>query len=116
LQLANCDIFANVVGGVRIMEPAADLGVGMSIASSFRDRPLLQEMMMVGEIGLTGEVRPVNRIEERLREGAKMGFTRCILPQANLSGNSGSHIKEMEKDLKITGVTTLAEALDIALK
>jgi DNA repair protein RadA/Sms len=89
--------------------------VGLSIASSFRDRPLLQETMIVGEIGLTGEVRPVNRIEERLREGAKMGFTRCILPQANLSGNSGSYIKEMEKELKITGISTLAEALDIAL-
>ncbi len=115
LQLANCDIFANVVGGVKIMEPAADLGVGLSIASSFRDRPLLQEMMMVGEIGLTGEIRPVNRIEERLKEGAKMGFTQCILPQANLSGNSGLHINKMEKDLQITGISTLAEALDFAL-
>lgn len=115
LQLSNCDIFVNVVGGVKIMEPAADLGVGLSIASSFKDRPLLKQMMMVGEIGLTGEIRPVNRIEERLKEGAKMGFSCCLLPQGNICGNNISHIKGLEKDLKLKGVSTLAEAIELAI-
>lgn len=113
MQLYNCDIFINVVGGVKIMEPAADLGIALSIASSLRDKPLLEQTMMVGEIGLTGEVRPVSRIEERLREGVKMGFCRCLVPQGNITGNFLSNTKELKKDLEIIGVSTLTQALNI---
>ncbi|RJX25025.1 MAG: DNA repair protein RadA [Dethiobacter sp.] len=114
MKLYNCDIFINVVGGVRIMEPAADLGVALSIASSLMDKPIQTQIMMVGEIGLTGEVRPVNRMEERLREGAKMGFNRCILPRGNMSRTIISNMKEIEKDLEMIGVSTLAQALNLA--
>lgn len=114
LQLYNCDIFINVVGGVKIMEPAVDLGVALSLASSLRDRAVLRQAMFVGEIGLTGEVRPVNRMEERLKEGAKMGFNYCILPRGNLTANLLSTIKETGKDLELIGVSTLAEALQLA--
>ncbi|MDO9534356.1 MAG: DNA repair protein RadA [Bacillota bacterium] len=113
MQLFNCDIFINVVGGVKIMEPAADLGIALSIASSLRDKPLLEQTLIVGEIGLTGEVRPVSRIEERLREGLKMGFSRCIVPQGNISGNFLSNTKEIKKDLEIVSVATLTQALNI---
>ncbi len=114
LQLYNCDIFINVVGGVKIMEPAADLGAALSIASSFMDKPVQTKVMMVGEIGLTGEVRPVNRMEERLREGAKMGFNRCILPRGNISSTFITSMKELEKNLEMIGVSTLAQALNLA--
>jgi DNA repair protein RadA/Sms len=70
--------------------------------------------MVVGEIGLTGEVRPVSRMEERLREGVKMGFNRCLLPRGNVSSNLITNIKELEKDLEMIDVSTLAQALNLA--
>ena len=114
LKLFNHDIFINVVGGVKIMEPAADLGAALSIASSFMDRPVRKGVMVVGEIGLTGEVRPVSRMEERLREGVKMGFNRCLLPRGNVSSNLITNMKELEKDLEMIDVSTLAQALNLA--
>ncbi|NMB41082.1 MAG: DNA repair protein RadA [Firmicutes bacterium] len=115
LQLYDCDIFINVVGGVRIIEPAVDLGVALCIASSFRDKPVQTGMMVVGEIGLTGEVRPVSRVEERLKEGEKMGFNHCILPRDNIGGTVISKVKKEKLDLGILEVATLAEALDLAI-
>jgi len=96
------------------MEPAADLGAALSIASSFMDKPVQTDIMVVGEIGLTGEVRPVNRMEERLKEGAKMGFNRCMLPKGNISQTLLSSVKEMEKELEMMQVSTLAQALNLA--
>ena len=76
------DVFINAVGGVRISEPAADLAVLLAIASSLRNRPLPAKMVVFGEVGLAGEVRPVQRGQERLKEAAKLGFTRAIVPAA----------------------------------
>jgi DNA repair protein RadA/Sms len=80
----NHDIFVNVVGGVRIIEPAADLAALLATISSLRDRSLPRTLLAFGEVGLAGEVRPVAYGEERLREAAKVGFTRAVLPRANL--------------------------------
>ena len=77
------DVFVNAVGGVRIDEPAADLPVLLAIVSSLRDQALPEKLVAFGEIGLAGEIRPVQRGQERLREAAKLGFTRAIVPRAN---------------------------------
>jgi len=100
------DVFVNVVGGVRIGETAADLAVLMAALSSFRDRPLPTELVVFGEVGLAGEVRPVPNGQERLREAAKHGFTRAIAPRANLPRRG-----ERVEGIEVTGVTRLAEAL-----
>ena len=78
------DVFVNAVGGVRIMEPAADLAVALAILSSMRDRPLPAGLLAFGEIGLAGEIRPAPRGQERLREAAKLGFEQAVVPRANL--------------------------------
>jgi len=86
LHLGNHDIFLNVAGGVRLSEPAADLGVAAAIASSFLDRPIDPKTVVFGEVGLTGEIRGINQMEIRIREAARMGFTRCVLPRTQLRG------------------------------
>jgi DNA repair protein RadA/Sms len=77
------DVFVNAVGGVRITEPAADLAVLMAIVSSLRNKPLPPKLVVFGEVGLAGEVRPVQRGQERLREAAKLGFTHALVPKSN---------------------------------
>jgi DNA repair protein RadA/Sms len=77
------DVFVNAVGGVRIGEPAADLAVSLAIVSSLTDRPIPEKVAVFGEIGLAGEVRPAPRGQERLKEIAKLGFERAIVPRAN---------------------------------
>ena len=81
LHLSNQDIFINVAGGVRVDEPAIDLGIVSSMASSFLDRPVDAKTVVFGEVGLTGEVRGISQMDIRVREAARMGFTRCILPR-----------------------------------
>ena len=98
------DVFVNAVGGVRISEPAADLAVMLAIVSSFADRPLPRELVVFGEVGLAGEVRPAPRGQERLREAAKLGFTRAIIPSANVP-------KQAIPGLQIQGVARVAEAI-----
>ncbi|MFZ3065613.1 MAG: magnesium chelatase domain-containing protein, partial [Nitrospirota bacterium] len=83
LQLGNCDVFVNVVGGIRIDEPAIDLGIAAAIASSFREAAIDSAAILFGEIGLGGEVRGVSQAEQRVKEASKLGFKRCILPQRN---------------------------------
>ena len=99
------DVYLNVVGGVRISETASDLPVILAALSSFRDKPLDSSLIVFGEIGLAGEVRPVSNGEERLHEAAKHGFTRAIVPQGNLP-------RKAVPGLKVTGVNRLSEALD----
>jgi DNA repair protein RadA/Sms len=77
------DVFVNAVGGVRIAEPAADLAVALSVVSSLRNKPLADKLVVFGEVGLAGEVRPVQRGEARLREAAKLGFKQAVIPAAN---------------------------------
>lgn len=110
LRLSNQDIIVNVVGGLKISEPAVDLAVALSIASSFSDREMDPNLIALGEIGLSGEVRAVSQPERRLVEAARQGFTRCIGPQASL--NSLTPPRGMET----IAVNSLGEALRAALK
>ena len=98
----------NAVGGVKIGEPAADLAVILAMLSSFRNRPMPEKTVVFGEIGLSGEVRPVARGQERLKEAEKLGFKRAIVPKANMPRNA----KEFP-NLKIYGVSSLQEAIDV---
>jgi DNA repair protein RadA/Sms len=98
------DVFVNAVGGVRIGEPAADLAVLLAIVSSLKNRPLPQKLIVFGEVGLAGEVRPVQRGQERLKEAAKLGFTHAIVPKANQP-------KQAVKDIEVYGVDRLEQAL-----
>ena len=100
------DVFLNAVGGVKIGEPAADLAVILAMLSSYRDRPLPQKMVAFGEVGLGGEIRPVPRGQERLKEAEKLGFRRAIVPKANLPRQTNEF-----PNLKIHGVESLAEAV-----
>lgn len=102
------DVFLNAVGGVKISEPAADLAVILSMLSSFRNRPLPEKMVAFGEIGLSGEVRPVARGQERLKEAEKLGFKRALVPKANLPRNPQEF-----PGLQIFGVANLQEAVDV---
>jgi DNA repair protein RadA/Sms len=77
------DVFINAVGGVKITEPGADLAVVLAIVSSLKNKPLPEKIVVFGEIGLAGEVRPVQRGQERLKEAAKLGFVKAIIPKAN---------------------------------
>jgi DNA repair protein RadA/Sms len=101
------DVFVNVVGGIRVQETAADLPVLLAVLSSFRDRPLPEKLVAFGEVGLSGEIRPVPNGEERLKEAATHGFLKAIVPKANAPKKS--RIGEME----IVAVERLREALDV---
>jgi DNA repair protein RadA/Sms len=98
------DVFVNAVGGVKITEPAADLAVLLAIVSSLRDRPLPEKTVVFGEVGLAGEVRPVQRGQERLKEAAKLGFTRAIVPRGNRPRNA-------PEGMEVVAVERLDEAV-----
>jgi len=83
IRLSDQDIFVNVVGGLRVGEPAADLAIAAAIASSFKNRPIAADIAMIGEVGLSGELRAVGHLENRLKEAVKLGFKRCVLPKTN---------------------------------
>ncbi|MFA6699291.1 MAG: DNA repair protein RadA [Thiomicrospira sp.] len=105
VQASDQDVYVNVVGGIKINETSADLALLMAILSSMRNQPLAQHLIVFGEVGLSGEIRPVPSGQERLFEAAKHGFTRAIVPQANIpKGGIGG--------MEIIGVQTLAQALD----
>jgi DNA repair protein RadA/Sms len=94
LQLADQDIYLNVVGGMRVEEPGADIGIVSAIASSHMNRSLDPHLVLFGEIGLTGEVRGIQRVQPRLREAQRMGFKRCLLPRGNLKqGADGTSLE-----------------------
>jgi len=105
LSLFDQDIFLNVAGGIKVSEPAVDLGMLVSIASSFLDRPVDEKTVLFGEVGLTGEVRAAGQSESRIRESAKMGFKRCVLAKANMERMRP--VKEME----LIGVGSVEEAM-----
>jgi len=110
LRLSNQDIIVNVVGGLKISEPAADLAVALSIASSFSDKEVDPNLVAVGEVGLSGEVRGVPQLERRLIEAARQGFTRCVGPRVSLSSLTPP------QGMELTGVNSLREALRVGLK
>lgn len=105
IMVGDQDVFVNVVGGVRVMETSADLAVLLAIVSSFRDRVLPEDLIVFGEVGLSGEIRPVPGGQERLREAAKHGFKRAIVPYANAP-------REKKSDIDVVAVKSLQEALD----
>jgi len=107
------DTFVNVVGGVRIFEPAADLALALSLTSSLKGKSLNGDTAAVGEIGLTGEIRPVNRIRQRLNEALKLGFKRLIIPEANQAELKNS--RSEFKNLQLVGADNIKEAIAIAL-
>ena len=106
IGLAGHDIFIKVTGGIRIDEPAADLAVLASVVSNFYDRPISSNTAVFGEVGLAGEVRAVPRADMRLKEAAKLGFTRCILPADNLKNLPGKSL------IETVGVNTVKEVMD----
>jgi DNA repair protein RadA/Sms len=104
VPLGSQDVFVNVAGGGRVTEPAADLGIVVAAASSYMDRAVPGDVLVVGEVGLTGEVRAVAGLELRLREAAALGFRRAIVPQSNV-------LEPTKASLDVRGVATVAEAL-----
>jgi DNA repair protein RadA/Sms len=110
LPLQAHDVYVNVVGGLSIEEPAIDLGVVVAVVSSLRDVVLDPHLVVLGEVGLAGEVRAVGQVEARLREAAKLGFRRCLLPQANCQPASGI------MDIELCGIRTVAEALQVIMQ
>ncbi len=109
LHLGHMDIFLNVVGGLRISEPAFDLGIVTTIASSFLDRPVEESLFVFGEVGLSGEIRAVSQAESRIKEGTKIGFKQAIVPEANLTRLS------IIPQIQLRGVKNIDEALKIAI-
>ena len=105
LVLADQDVFVNVVGGIRVLETSADLAVALAVVSSFRNQVLPQDLLVFGEVGLSGEIRPVSNGEARLKEGVKHGFTRAIVPKGNAP-------KKGLPGMEIVGVADLGEALE----
>lgn len=109
MRLSECDLFLNVIGGLRIDEPGSDLPVAIAIASSFRDQPVPEDLTAIGEIGLTGETRMVSNLEQRLTEAARLGFTRCVIPR------HGSETIKAPKGLQLLRVRNIREAIEIAI-
>ncbi|SIR49518.1 DNA repair protein RadA/Sms [Aeromonas sp. RU39B] len=105
LQMADQDVFINVVGGVKVEETSADLGLLLAMVSSFRDQPLARDLVVFGEVGLSGEIRPVPSGQERLQEAAKHGFRRAIVPWANAP-------KSPIEGMEVVPVKKLADALE----
>jgi DNA repair protein RadA/Sms len=108
LKLGNQDIIANVTGGLRIGEPAADLGIALAIASSARDVAVDPQLAVVGEVGLSGELRAVSQLDRRVAEAARLGFEHCLVPKAG-AGTSAP------KNIKLVPVSTLREAIRVGL-
>ena len=106
MVLSGSDAYVNIAGGMRLDDPAADLGIVFALVSSFRNRPLDESMVVFGEVGLSGEVRGVSAAEQRVREAVKMGFRTCIMPKTN-----AEHLKSIE-GIKVVGVSNISQALE----
>ncbi|GAG21395.1 unnamed protein product, partial [marine sediment metagenome] len=100
---------ANVTGGLKIGEPAADLGIALAIASSFRDMGVDPGLVAVGEVGLSGELRAISQLDRRVSEAARLGFKRCLVPKV------GARVSPAPKALELIPVTTLREAIRLGL-
>ena len=113
LKLGDCDAYVNIAGGVKMNEPAIDLGIVLAIISSYRENPINEKTICFGEVGLSGEVRAVSMAEQRVTEAKKLGFDECILPQVSLDSmkDSGS----VPKGIRLTGVRSVKDAMDAIL-
>ena len=107
MHLMGHDLFMNVAGRVKVDEPAVDMGIVSAIASSFLDKPIQDGTVVLGEVGLTGEVRAIGQVDNRISEMKKMGFTRCLIPESNLK-----RVKK-EKDMTLMGIKTVSDAVEI---
>ena len=110
VPLHDKDVFVNVIGGLQINEPAADLAIAVAAASSIKDRPVHADMSFVGEVGLSGELRAVSQLESRLKEAAKLGFKRCVIPRS-----AQKRAGDVPAGLEVIGCRTLHEAIEAAL-
>jgi len=108
-SLASHDVFINLVGGIKIIEPAADLGVVVAMASSLRNISVEEGLLLFGEVGLGGEVRGVSHAERRVKEAARLGFKKCVLPKKSLKG------MEKIKGIELIGVSSIEEAIEECL-
>jgi DNA repair protein RadA/Sms len=106
MHLMGHDIFMNVAGGIKVGEPAVDMGIVAALASSFLDKALPEGTTVLGEVGLTGEVRAISHVENRVAETQKMGFNRCILPAGSLKR------MKVPAGLRAVGVRTISEAVE----
>ena len=109
MKLSAFDAYINVIGGLKLDEPGADLPVVLAVASSYRDQPIASDLAAIGEVGLTGEIRSVTQMNKRLAEVARLGFTKCIIPK------STTEKLEIPKDLTVFRVKNLSEAIEISL-
>lgn len=109
MKLSDFDAYINVIGGLRLDEPGADLPVVLSIASSYRDKPISEDLVAIGEVGLTGEIRSVSNMNQRLSEVARLGFTQCIIPKKT------AEKLVIPQNLKVYKVQNLREAIEICL-
>ena len=107
MALSNCDAYINIAGGIRMNEPAIDLGIVLAIASSFRNRPIDEKTIVFGEVGLSGEVRAVSMPEQRVAEAKKLGFETCILPEVSLK-----MVKDI-RGIRLIGVKNIGDAVGI---
>jgi DNA repair protein RadA/Sms len=115
LKLFNQDIIINVTGGLRVNEPAVDLGIASAIASSFHDAKPISGLVALGEVGLNGELRGVSRVERRIAEAVRLGFKSCLMPR--LPSVIASEVKQSlhSKDIQLIEVGSVAEALRLGL-
>ncbi len=106
IKFVDMDIFVNIVGGIKMEEPAVDLPLAVSLGSSYLDKPVPSDLTIFGEIGLAGEVRGIGQPEMRLKEAAKMGFKRALMPKNN--------VKKLKnfKEIDLIGVNSIKEAFD----
>jgi DNA repair protein RadA/Sms len=109
LRLQNADTYVNIAGGVKVDEPAVDLGIALALVSSYQDQALPAGDVYIGEVGLTGEVRSVSRLEQRIREADKLGFARCIVPARSLRG------LKLDLNIGVVGVDSLRDAMQQVL-
>ena len=108
LYFSSLDAYLNIVGGLRLEEPAVDLAVAMALVSGVRDFPIPDDMVIFGEVGLSGEIRTVPRILERVKESQRLGFTRCVVPKACMK-----QLASVKNDIELIGVSTLAGAISL---
>ncbi len=109
LALSSCDVYVNVIGGLRLDEPGVDLPLILAVASSYRDKPIADDLTAIGEVGLTGEIRSVSHLPQRLSEVARLGFRKCIIPR------SGTEKLEIPAGLTVLRVRNIREAIETAL-
>lgn len=108
-KLSECDAYINIAGGMKASEPALDLGIVLAIMSSYKDKPVPEDTVVFGEVGLSGEVRAVNMSGQRIQEAIKLGFKTCIMPKASIDKEN----KDVQDKIKIIGVSTVKEAMSL---